>query len=269
VSFFDSISRGEMALADWMSFAAELGLDGVECSPVLVQPRGQATPAEFRRLAEANGLAVSSFTCYSDFTQPDPAAREGEVGAMLQNLRTARELGAATIRALAGQARPEVDEARGVAWVVEAIRRVAEEADRLGLRVVIENHTKAFVWTYFDFAMRGEVFLRILEGLRGTSVGVQFDTANPLVADEDALDLFERVRGLVAYVHVNDVRRTGAFEFVPVGTGITPIGEVLARLRRQGYDGWLSIEEASRTGKAGFRQAVAFTRAAWEAAGRG
>ena len=168
---------------------------------------------------------------------------------------------------LTGQRRPDVSAAQGVAWVVEAARRLADEADRLGVRVVIENHTKAFVWTDFDFAMQGEVLLRILDGLRDTSVGIQFDTANPLVAGEDPLALFEQVRDRIAYVHLNDVRRPGVFEFVPVGSGIAPVREVLARLRHEGYDGWIGIEEASRTGKDGFRQAVTFTRQAWETAG--
>jgi sugar phosphate isomerase/epimerase len=152
----------------------------------------------------------------------------------------------------------------GVAWVVESIRRVAEEADRSGVRLVVENHAKAFVWTYFDFAQRGEVFLRVVDGLRDTSVKVLFDVANPLVIDEESLPLFEQVLDRIGAVHLSDVRRPGTFEFVPVGTGIAPNAEVLRRLKRSGYDGWIAFEEASRTGKEGFRQAASFARSAWE-----
>jgi len=262
VSFFGAISSGEMLIAEWLDFASELGLDGVECGPLLIQPLGPVTPAEFRRLTEARGLAVSNYTGYSDFAHPDPAVREHEVALLLQNVQFAKELGAPSVRALTGQQWPGVDPAQGVAWVVEGIRRVAEEADRSGLRLNVENHTKAFTWTHFDFAIRGEIFLQVMEGLRGAPVGVQFDIANPLVAGEDALALFEHVRDRVGYVHVNDVRSPGTFEFVPVGTGLAPIREVLARLREQGYDGWVGIEEASRTGREGFRQAVQYTRQA-------
>jgi sugar phosphate isomerase/epimerase len=108
--------------------------------------------------------------------------------------------------------------------------------------------------------MRGEVFLRIMEGLRDVPVGVQFDIANPLVAGEDTLALFEHVRSRIGYVHINDVGRVGAFEFVPIGTGLAPIREVLARLHEQGYAGWVGIEEASRTGRQGFHQAVQYAR---------
>ncbi len=262
VSFFDSIRGGQMSVTEWMDFAAGLGLDGVECGPPLIRPIGPATPAEYRRLAAERGLAVSNYTAYSDFTHPDPEVRKREIAAALNNVAVAKELGAPSVRALTGQQWPGVEQAQGVAWVVEGIRRMAEQADRAGLRVNVENHTKASTWANFDFAIRGEVFLRVLEGLRDTSVGVQFDTANPLVAGEDALALFEKVRSRIGYVHVNDVRRPGVFEFVTVGTGIAPIREVLSRLHKQAYAGWVGIEEASRTGRDGFRQAVRYVRQA-------
>ena len=205
-------------------------------------------------------MPVSNYTAYSDFTHPDPEVRKREIAAALNNVAVAKELGAPSVRALTGQQWPGVEQAQGVAWVVEGIRRMAEEADRAGLRVNVENHTKASTWANFDFAIRGEVFLQVLDGLRDAPVGVQFDTANPLVAGEDTLALFEKVRSRIGYVHINDVRRPGVFEFVTLGTGIAPIREVLARLHKQGYGGWVGIEEASRTGKDGFQHAVQYAR---------
>ena len=75
VSFFGAITQGQMTLVEWLDFAAELGLDGVECGPLLVEPLGPVKPIEFRRLAEARGLAVSNYTGYSDLTHPDPDVR--------------------------------------------------------------------------------------------------------------------------------------------------------------------------------------------------
>ena len=169
---------------------------------------------EFRQLAEARGLAVSNYTGYSDFAHPDPEVRKREIAAMLKNLDVTRELGAPSVRALTGQRWPGVDQEDGIQWVIEGIRRVAEEADRMGLRLNVENHTKAATWTHFDFAMQGEVFLRIMEGLREVPVGVQFDVANPLVAGEDTLALYEHLRTRIGYVHINDVGRVGTFEFL-------------------------------------------------------
>jgi sugar phosphate isomerase/epimerase len=263
-SRFARIARGDMTLNDWFRFAAELGLDGVECSPMFLPPLGTTSHLDFRRGAESHGLAVSNFTCYSDFTQPDPAAREREVAAMFANALAAKEMGSPTVRALTGQQWPGVGRREGITWVVEAIRRVCAEADRLGVKVVIENHTQAFTWKYFDFAMQGEVLLEILDLLRDTSVGIQFDTGNPLVAGEDPLILFEKLQDRIAYVHLNDVPRPGVFEFAAVGSGIAPNREVLSRLKRRGFDGWVGIEEASVGDDASYRGAVRYARAAWE-----
>ncbi len=251
-----------MPVAEWMDFAAELGLEGVECAPPLIKPLGPVEAAEYRRLAEACGLAVSNYTAYSDFVHSDPDVRHREVAAAIDNVRVAAELGAPSVRALTGQQWPGVKEEDGLRWVVEGIQRVAEAARQAGIRVNVENHTKASTWEYFDFAIRSEVFLKVMDGLRDSAVGVQFDTANPLVAGQDTLELFEKVRKRIGYVHANDVKVPGVFEFVVVGTGIAPVTEVIARLRKQGYAGWVGIEEASRTGKDGFRRAVRFMRQA-------
>src|SRR5579862_1851422 len=117
VSFFSAISEGQITLADWMDFAVELGLDGVEASPLLVKPLGPATPVEFRRLADARGLAVSNYTGYSDFAHPDPEVRKRELTALLRNLEAARELGAPSVRALTGQKWPGVNQEDGIRWV--------------------------------------------------------------------------------------------------------------------------------------------------------
>ena len=262
VSFFDAISKGQMPLAEWMDFAVELGLDGVECGPLLVKPLGPATPAEFRRLADARKLAVTNYTAYSDFSNPDADARKSEVAAMLVNIQTTLELGAPSLRALTGQQRPGMDQASAVRWVVDSIRQVAEAAQKAGVHVNVENHTKAFTWKDFDFGIKSEIYLKVMDGLKDAPVGVQFDVANPLVAGEETLPLFEKVRSRIGYVHLNDVKRPGVFEFVQVGTGIAPIPEVLKRLVAQHYTGWVSIEEASRTGKDGVRGAVRYARQA-------
>ena len=83
---------------------------------------------------------------------------------------------------------------------------------------------------------------------------VCFDTANSLVLEEDPIALLEAVIDRIAVVHVFDIRTPGEFETVLVGTGASPIKQVLSILKRSGFDGWLSIEEASRTGEEGFEK---------------
>jgi sugar phosphate isomerase/epimerase len=266
VSFFQAILDREMTLAEWVAFAKEIGLDGTECSLAFVQPIGRATPGEMRRLCDDAGIAVSMVTCHPDFTHPDAGERARQVEDMRRNLEIAVELGAPLARVLSGQRHPGVSDDQGIGWIVEGLGELSSDAERLGVTLAIENHTKSFFWQHFDFVMRGELFARLIEALRGTSVGVNFDTANPLVWGEETLPLFERVRDRLAIVHVADTAQKGEFKFCRIGQGIAPIGEVLRLARAQGFDGWVSIEEASRTGPDGFREAVRFVRRAWDEA---
>jgi sugar phosphate isomerase/epimerase len=266
VSFFQAILDREMTLAEWVAFAKEIGLDGTECSLAFVQPIGRATPGEMRRLCDDAGIAVSMVTCHPDFTHPDAGERARQVEDMRRNLEIAVELGAPLARVLSGQRHPGVSDDQGIGWIVEGLGELSSDAERLGVTLAIENHTKSFFWQHFDFVMRGELFARLIEALRGTSVGVNFDTANPLVWGEETLPLFERVKDRLAIVHVADTAQKGEFKFCRIGQGIAPIGEVLRLARAQGFDGWVSIEEASRTGPDGFREAVRFVRRAWDEA---
>jgi len=266
VSLFQAIRDGDMDLREWLALAREVGLDGTEASLAFLEPLGRYGPPEVRRLCGDVGLEVSMVTCHPDFTHPDPAVRAAQVEDMRRNLEMAVTLRAPLVRVLAGQRHPDVSDDQGVAWAIDGLRRVAEIGDRLGVRLALENHTKSFFWTYYDFAQRGEVFLRVLDGLRDTSVGVNFDSANPLVAGEETLPLFEKVKDRLAILHVADVKERGVFQFCRIGQGIAPIEEVFRRARAQGYDGWVSIEEASRSGLDAFAEAAAFVRAAWERA---
>ena len=266
VSFFRQILDGQMSLREWLGFAREIGLDGTECSLGFVEPIGRHSPAEMRRACDELGLAVSMVTCHPDYTHPDPAERAWQVEDMGRNLELAVQLGAPLARVLSGQRHPGVSDELGLAWAVEGLRRTAEIGDRLGVRLAVENHTKSYFWEHFDFVMRGELFAQLVDALRDTSVGVNFDTANPIVWGEETLPLFDHVADRLAILHVADTAHRGKFEFCRIGQGIAPIGEVFRRARARGYDDWVSIEEASRSGPDGFREAVEFVRRAWDEA---
>ena len=68
----------------------------------------------------------------------------------------------------------------------------------------------------------------------------------------------------IVVLHIFDLRAVRVFEPVRVGTGASPIPQIFSRLRQTGYDGWFSIEEASRSGQEGFTHSIAYVRETWE-----
>ena len=264
VSLYNDIFTGKSTVANWIQLGAELGLDAVDFSIKFFPKRDAETVKHIRTALEKHGITPCMLACYSDFTHPDRVQRAQELTDLKVDIALAKALGAKIIRVTAGQNHPGTERASGIRWVTDGFRRALDEAEKHGITLAYENHTKGAPWDYWDFSQRTEIFLEILDALSDTPLGVCFDTANPLVLGEDVLTLLEQVVHRIVVVHIFDLREVGVFESVRIGTGASPIPQVFSRMRQSGYDGWLSIEEASRSGQEGFEQAIAYVQDAWE-----
>ena len=264
VSLYDDIFGGNKSVADWIQFGAELGLDAVDFSIKFFPERDAATLNHTIAALEKYDIQSCMLACYSDFTHPDPTQRQQELTNLKADIALAKTLGAQFVRITAGQNHPGVERTAGVQWVTDGFRRALDEAESYGITLAYENHTKGAPWDYWDFSQPSEIFLEILSALSDTPLGVCFDTANPLVLGEDVLALLDEVVERVVVLHIFDMREPGTFEAVRVGTGASPIPQVFSRMRQVGYDSWLSIEEASRSGQEGFEKSIAYVRNAWE-----
>ena len=264
VSLYDDIFTGKSTVADWVQLGAELGLDAVDFSIKFFPNRNAETVKNIRAALEKFNIEPGMIACYCDFTHPDAAQRAQELTDLKADIALAQALGAKFIRVTAGQNHPGIKREIGVHWVTDGFRRALDEAEKHGISLAYENHTKGAPWDYWDFSQPTEIFLEILDALSDTSLGVCFDTANPLVLGEDVLALLEQVIQRIVVLHIFDLRAVGVFEPVRVGTGASPIQKIFSRLRRTGYDGWLSIEEASRSGQKGFEESIAYVQNTWE-----
>ena len=266
VSLYDDIFGGKKSVTDWIQFGAELGLDAVDFSIKFFPERDAATLNHTVAALEKFDIQSCMLACYSDFTHPNPTQREKELINLKADIALAKALDAKFVRVTAGQNHPGVERTAGVQWVTDGFLRALDEAETHGITLAYENHTKGAPWDYWDFSQPTEIFLEILHALSDTPLGVCFDTANPLVLREDVLTLLDEVIERIVVLHIFDMREPGTFEAVRVGTGASPIPQVFSRMRHAGYDSWLSIEEASRSGQEGFEQSIAYVRNAWEQA---
>ena len=266
VSLYNDIFTEKSTVADWIRLGAELGLDAVDFSIKFFPKRDAETIDQTRDALEKHNITPCMIACYSDFTHPDPVQRTQELTDLKADILLAKALGAEFIRVTAGQNHPGTEHAAGVQWVTDGFRRAIDAAEKHGITLAYENHTKGAPWDYWDFSQPTEIFLEILDALSDTPLGICFDTANPLVLSEDVLALLEQVVHRIVVVHIFDLREVGVFEPVRVGTGASPIPQIFSRMRQADYDGWLSIEEASRSGREGFTESIAFVRKTWQQA---
>ena len=263
VSYFDEIIGGKMSVGQWADEAAELGLDAIDLSVLFLKNREPAYLQAMREEVEAPGLQVAMVTTYPDFTHPDPDERTRQALQLERDIAAAAALGAELVRVTAGQAHPETGREEGIAWATEGLTKALVVAERCGVHLVYENHAKPGAWDFVDFSHPTDIFLAIARGTAGTSLGINFDTANPLAYGDDPVPLLRHVVDRVVSVHVADTRLRGTLDPVVIGTGLVPFGDIFAALHGAGFDGWLCIEEASGRGRSGVETAVNFVRRAW------
>lgn len=264
VSLYADLSAGHRTLADWFRFAAALGLDGADISVAHLPGRDAAALAPLRRQAEDAGVAIPMMVTYTDFTHPDPEVRARQADELRACIEAATHLGVGYLRVTAGQSHPGVSRDEGIAWACAGLTACVEEATAAGVTLCYENHTIGYGWTHYDFSLLGDIYLEIVRHTEGSGLQLLFDTANNLVNSEDPLPILDEVIERVAVIHAADMARMGHFEPTVVGTGVSPLAEIFRRFRQRGFDGWLSIEEGSKTGEEGFRRAVPTVRRLWE-----
>ena len=267
VSFFQDIIEGRMSIGEWARIGAEVGLDGIDISVLFLRSLEPAYLADVRRSIEEAGMRLVMVTSYPDFTHPDPAERRRQIEQERAYIRAAGLLGAELIRVTAGQAHPGLDEQDGIRWALEGLLACEDAGKEAGVRLVLENHGKPGCWQYTDFDQPTHIFLELARGIRGTTIGINFDTANPIAYGDDPLPILEQVIDQVVSIHAADTSTRGALNHVLLGTGLVPFADIFAFLKRHGFAGWICMEENSRLGVEGVRRAAAFIRATWEAAG--
>ncbi len=267
VSLYPDLTAGTRTLVDWFNFAGALGLDGADVSVVHLQSQQPAYLQTLRRQAADAGVQIAMLVTYADFTHPEATERARQVEEIRAYCDVAAALGASFMRVTAGQAHPGVERADGIEWAVAGLTACLDKAAATGVTLCYENHTKGYAWTYNDFSQPADRFLEIVARTTGSSLKLLYDTANTLAAGDDPLAVLDQVKDRVAVVHVNDIRQAGRFEPVLLGAGVAPVQEIFARLIQNGFDNWVSVEEASKTGEDGFRRAIPLAEQLWVRAG--
>ncbi len=263
VSYFPRIISGQMSMGQWAREASDIGLDGIDLSVLFLRGRAGSNLAAVRQEIVDAGMQLIVLNTYPDFTHPDSAERDRQAVQLSEDITAAAELGAAFVRVTAGQAHPHTGRTEGIEWAVEGLLGALPVAERCGPQLVYENHAKPGCWDCPDFSHPGDIFLEIVRATAGTSLGVLFDTANPVAIGDDPIALLAKVLERVCVVHASDTTSRGALVPAVIGTGLVPFADLFAQLQDAGFDGWVSMEEASGTGRSGIEQGAQFVRHVW------
>jgi sugar phosphate isomerase/epimerase len=267
VSLYPDLTDKKRTLPDWFLFGSALGLDGVDISVVHLESHQPEYLRGLRSQAADYGLVIAMMVTYADFTYPDAQERSRHVDDVRRFIDVGAELGLTFLRVTAGQDHPGLDRAQATDWAVDGLTACLPDAQAAGITLLYENHTKGYAWTHTDFSMPTDIFLDIVQRTEDSGLMLLFDTANTVAVGDDPLPVLAQVKHRIRCIHVNDIRQAGTYEPVVHGTGVAPIQAVFEAMIADGYDGWVSVEEASKSDERGFEIAIQYCDRTWAAAG--
>ena len=118
--------------------------------------------------------------------------------------------------------------------VMRRMDRMVEYA--AGRNVVLLHENEKGI--YGDSAAR---CLDLMKLFYGDQFRCTFDFANFVQCGQDTMEAYEMLRPYISYIHVKDAMRESG-DVVPAGTGDGNVAEILNRLDKEGYAGFLSLE---------------------------
>ena len=225
---------------DWLAVAGVRGVE-LRLAPGEIAEPGMA-PERRRRLTgrlEAAGVELTGLASYVRVAQKAPD--DGVVGELSEALELAAELGAPAVRVFPGA--PEDAHDGGASFRGDAadgraaarLSRVAGLAERLGVLPVLETH---------DSHPRGADVARIASLVEGP-VGVVWDLMHPWRTGEALEETWQALRpwlgGGRGSVQVKDAALPDTGPTL-IGAGTLPCREFGELLRREGYDGTVTLE---------------------------
>jgi inosose dehydratase len=240
---------------------AQAGYEGTELGPYGYLPM---QPEDLARELRSRGLALGS--SFLPLPLEDSTRRQRSVASAL---KVARLLSSQGVRELiiaddedlaraqrAGRIATDGSAGWSAAQWNEAIATVHAVAHALryylGMNVVLHHHAGTFIEAPHEID-------RFLAGTDPEMVGLLLDTGHAVYGGGDPVELLERHRQRILYVHLKDVRREmlecvrrtdismrdawARGVFCPLGEGIVDFPRFVASLRDGGYQGWLIVEQ--------------------------
>lgn len=217
-----------------------VGYDGVEI-PIF----DTSDPGHFKKIGaeiKDNGLRCTAVTILPDEAHnaisPDPKNRQGAIDHLRRVLECAHNAGVETLCGpyyqVLGQFTgkfPSEDELNRAAEVHRAVAPVAADA---GVRCAIEalNRFESHLLNTMEQAAS------YVKRVNHPNFGTMYDTFHANIEEKDPVGCIDTVwaTGKLNHIHISENDRGTP------GRGHCPIKPVIARLKKLGYQGWLTIE---------------------------
>lgn len=227
------------SLAEKMKAVKAAGFDGVEMM-------SHMNVAEVLKARDEAGLAIPS-VCgelhwKKPLTDPDPKVRAEGLEGLNQCLRDAKAYGASSVLLVPGVVNEKISYADAYVRAQTEIRKAVPLAEKLGVKIAIEN-----VWN--NFLLSPLEAARFVDEFRSPMVGWHFDVGN--VINTGWPEQWIRVLGKrIQKLHIKEFSRTKADKEgkwagfnVPLLEGEDNWPAVMKAVDEVGYHGWAITEQ--------------------------
>ncbi len=209
---------------------------------------GQAEAQAVRDLMDKRSLQITGLAAYTNLTDGDPDRRKANLQTVRNAIDAAALLGVEVVCTLAGlpyggKNRYQVIEED----CLQVLPPLLEHAESKNIKIALEN------WTATNIQHLGH-WQRLFEVVPHKNLGLNFDPSHLLWQDIDYIEAVDKFASRIFHTHGKDteikahVKRIvgnqgdGWWRYVIPGLGQVRWGEYIAALRRNGYNGVISIE---------------------------
>lgn len=240
------LRRDDVKLSDIPGIAASQGYEGIE----FVDFQGELRPQlrELKKACGDAGIPIVAFAAGGNLLEG--VLSEG-VDQIKASLDLAAEMGAPVMRHdVAYDGGGKRTFAGVLPRLAEGCRAAAEYGGTLGIKVVIENHGR-----FLQESLRVEALYAAVDH---PNFGLLVDIGNFLCADEAPELAVGRLAPFAAHVHAKDffvrqgsvagdqgwleTRAGNSLRGTVLGHGDVPLAQCLRVLRREGYNGYVTVE---------------------------
>lgn len=243
---------GKESLEDVVRFASENGFDALEVasgpgsSHIDIANLTPNRASEIKRMLQSGGVQISSLAMYTNMTDVD--RREQTAMSFRLLVDSAEMLGVGVVCTLAGMPVAGKDKMKTIEEDCAAVfPPLLDYAASKGIRVALEN--------WYATCLQGlREFDRMFEVVPHENFGLNFDPSHLLWQGIDYIAAVDRFAGRIFHTHAKDTeirddrlaylgnQNGGWWRYVIPGFGRVKWGEYVSALRRNGYNGVLSIE---------------------------
>jgi len=240
--FSDEVSQDLMRA---IALAKEFNLHGLEIRSVWDKPPQTIDDDVAARIRDA--LDDAGLECYSiaspffkcELDSDDQYKQHIDV--LRRCIRLARALGTNNVRGFTFWRKdsPSFEEARD--RIIEKFREPVSIIEGEGIYLCIENESSTYVAS-------GIKLRKLIEDIGSPNIRVTWDPCNCLfdrACEAPYPDGYNAVKDVLRLVHVKDAKKVDderIGEHVPIGEGDAMLRPLFSRLKKDGYNGYLSLE---------------------------